>query len=69
MGLYMFHDFIISWSTMYPIILYFYGLLYSPFYIQIMDYIEDHNFYFSWTYIQTHDIDKSWISISIHDFY
>ena len=51
MGLYMFHNFIISWSTIYPIILYFYGLLYSPFYIQIMDNYIDHNLYFSWTYI------------------
>lgn len=46
MDLYMFHDFIISWSTIYPIILYFHGPIYSPFSTQIMDNYVDHYLYF-----------------------
>lgn len=47
----MVHDYIISWSTMYSIILYFYGLLYRPYFTQIMDNYVDHYLYFKWTYI------------------
>lgn len=51
MDLYMFHDFIISWSTIYPIILYFHGPIYSPFSTQIMDNYVDHYLSRKWTYI------------------